>query len=334
MTLKVAVIGHYKKFVDDLKKYLSIPVEFILIEDAKNPETLNLVEDADMIFGSRVSEELLKRAKKAKVVQVIGAGIRPELLKIVRKFPHILLANSHGNAIAVAEHAIALMMAVAKSIPQYDKRFRQGFWSLENDVKNVQLRNKILGILGLGHIGREIAKIGKCMGMKVYAIKRRPTEELKKKLNLDYLGSMNDIMNVLRTADFVVIALPKTPETYNLIGETELRALKKTAYLINISRGDIVNEDALFRALKERWFMGAGLDVWYIYPKGSGEEAEQKVYPSKYPFHELDNVVMTPHIAWKTPESMEGMLLEIAENIERLYKGQELINLVDKDLGY
>ena len=334
MSLKIAVIENYKRFVDNLKKHLSVPVDFVIIDDAKNPKNFHLIEDADIIFGSRVNEELLKHAKKAKVIQVIGAGIRLELLEVARKFPNILLANSHGNAIAVAEHAIALMMAVAKHIPQYDKRFRQGIWSLETDTYNVQLHGKVLGVLGLGHIGREIARMGKCLGMKVYAIKRHPLEQIKKELNLDYLGSINDLFTVLKASDFVVIALPKTPETHNLIGENELKALKKTAYLINISRGDIVNEAALFKALKERWFSGAGLDVWYIYPKRPAKEEDQQTYPSKYPFHELDNVVMTPHIAWKTPESMDNMLLEIAKNIERLYKGQELINIVNKDLGY
>jgi len=334
MTLKVAVIENYKRFVNDLKKHVNVPVDFVIIEDAKNPESFRLIEDADMIFGSRVTEPLLKHAKKAKVVQVIGAGIRLELLEVVRKFPNILLANSHGNAIAVAEHAIALMMAVAKHIPQYDKRFRQGKWSLETDTYSIQLHGKVLGVLGLGHIGREIAKMGKCLGMKVYAIKRHPSEQIKRELNLDYLGSTDDLFTVLRAADFVVVALPKTPETHNLIDEKELRALKKTAYLINISRGDIINEEALFKALKERWFSGAGLDVWYVYPKKTSKEEDQRTYPSKYPFHELDNVIMTPHIAWKTPESMDNMLLEIAKNIERLYKGQELINIVNKDLGY
>ncbi|MGQ4832523.1 MAG: 2-hydroxyacid dehydrogenase [Candidatus Asgardarchaeia archaeon] len=329
--MKVLVLGNYTKFVEDLKKLVTVDCEFISIKSAKPEEILKYIEDIDIIFGSRVTKEVLKRAKKLKLIQVIGAGVSERLLKEVRDLEGIRIANTHGNYIAVAEHAIALVMALAKKLTIYDKYFRKGIW-LDNDPKyfNIQLKGKVLGIIGLGHIGRYIAKLGKGLGMKVIAIKRTYDEKLKRDLGLDFLGDQSMLSYVLENSDFLVIAVPRTKETKNMIGIEELKKMKRTAYLINISRGDIVNEEALYTALKEKIIAGAGLDVWYIYP----DEKNKVVFPSRFPFHELDNVIMTPHIAWKTPEALRGLLEQVAENINRIGRGEPPINIIDKELGY
>ena len=329
--MKVLVLGGYTKFIEDLKKMITVDCEFIPVESAKSEEVMRYIEDVDIIFGSRVTKEALKRAKKLKLIQVIGAGVSERLLEAAKDIEQIKIANTHGNYVAVAEHAMALVMALAKKLLIYDKHFRKGVW-LDNDPKyfNIQLQGKTLGIIGLGHIGRHVARIGKGLGMKVIAIKRTYDEKIKNELKLDFLGDKTMLDYVLKNSDFLVITVPRTKETKHMIGINELKKMKKTAYLINVSRGDIVEEEALFKALKEGIIAGAGLDVWYIYPDGQ----QEKVYPSKYPFHELDNIIMTPHIAWKTPEALHGLLEQVAENINRLGRGEPPINLINKELGY
>ena len=148
---------------------------------------------------------------------------------------------------------------------------------------------------------------------------------------MDFLGDSNDIDFVLKSSDFVFVALPRTKETEGLLSREKLSLMKPTSILINISRGDIIDEGALYEVLRDKKIKGAGLDVWYEYPKNPEKDIK---YPSKYPFHQLENVVMTPHVAWKTPESEYFQIQQVVENIRRVAKGLPLINVVSIELGY
>jgi len=328
--MKVMLLGGYSRFLNDLRKFVKVDCEFIAIDSTNPDDVVPYIRDVDIVFGSRLTKEMIDEAKNLKLIQVFGAGVREKLLELV-KDKNILIANTHGNAMAVAEHAISLILALAKNIIPYDKSLRQGYWMDEKkDLFNIQLKGKTLGIIGLGHVGKLIVKLGKALGMRVIAIKRTKDEKLKEELGLDFLGDKSDLEYILKNSDFLVIAVPRTKETKGLIGLKELKLMKRSAYLINISRGDIVDEKALYTALRAGIIRGAGLDVWYRYPKKAGE----KTYPSRYPFHELRNVIMTPHIAWKTKESQEEQLKQVAENINRLALGKPLINIINKELGY
>jgi phosphoglycerate dehydrogenase-like enzyme len=150
-----------------------------------------------------------------------------------------------------------------------------------------------LGIIGLGSIGWEIAKIGHTLGMKVFALKRKIEEkDLEKKNILEFLGEKKDLEKVIKESYFIVITVPLTRETKGLIGEKELKLMKEK-YLINISRGTVIDEEALFKSLKEQYLAGVAIDTWYQYPTLE----QREVLPSKYNFHELDNMVMSPHTA-------------------------------------
>ncbi|MHA1594123.1 MAG: 2-hydroxyacid dehydrogenase [Candidatus Baldrarchaeia archaeon] len=326
-TLKILVAENYWRYVDDLKKLLDVPCEFLLARD--DEEALRTIGDVDIVFGARFSRRVLERGKNLKLIQVLGAGVRAELLEAVRGL-NVKVANTHGNAPSVAEHALALMFALAKRVVESDRMLREGIWLGTWEHMGVQLEGKVVGIIGLGHVGRELAKRAKALGMRVIAIKRTPDPKIKEELGLEFLGGPQDLEYVLKNADFVVICVPETKETRGMIGERELRMMKPTAFLINVARGRVVDEEALYRALKEGWIAGAGIDVWYRYPRSEGE----RCHPSKFPFHELPNIVMTPHRAAITPEGYWGMLKQVAENIKRIYRGEEPINMVDIERGY
>lgn len=208
---------------------------------------------------------------------------------------------------AVAEHAISLMMCLARKICIADRHVRRGGW-LYDSLRGLSLVDKIVGIIGLGRIGSEIARRARALGMRVlyYSKSRKP--ELEERLGIEYAG----LEALLSLSDFVVIAVPLTEETENMIGEGELKTMKDSAYLINVSRGAVVDRNALIKALRERWIAGAALDVFHIEP-----------LPRDDPLLELENVILTPHIAWFTEEAEVAMAKTAAEEVLRAIRCEE-----------
>jgi phosphoglycerate dehydrogenase-like enzyme len=178
--------------------------------------------------------------------------------------------------------------------------------------------NKTIGIIGLGSIGMDIAEKCKKLGMRVVGLKRNPVESEW----IDQCYSNNGLEKLLNESDFVVIATPLTTDTIKMIGEKELKCMKKTAVLINIARGGIVDEEALQRALEEKVIAGAGLDV-----------TDPEPLPQDSPLWDMPNVIITPHIAAHSPYYMDRAEV-IKRNMERFTKDQELLYEVDKNRGY
>ena len=202
-----------------------------------------------------------------------------------------------------------------------DAALRKGDWTPER-VYLPELRGRNLLILGLGHIGAQLARWGQFLEMKVTALTRNPSKARDGKPAVHTLGALGDLAKHLGEADFIVVAIPSCPDTADLIGAREFHRMKKGAFLINVGRARVVNEEALYEALRSRRIAGAGLDVWYQYPDPPGE----KKFPSRFPFQELDNVIMTPHKP--TIETMEYRWGKIAENIACFARGEALSNVV------
>ena len=166
--------------------------------------------------------------------------------------------------------------------------------------------------------------------MKVFALKREIEEkDLKKKNILEFLGEKKDLEKVIKESDFIVVTVPLTRETKGLFGEKELN-LMKGKYLINISRGVVIDEEALFKSLKEGNLAGAAIDTWYQYPTSKQKE----ISPSKYDFHKLDNIVMSPHTAGYTNKALEENIKSVFENIVKIYYGEEPENRINQELEY
>ncbi|HAJ32190.1 MAG TPA: hypothetical protein DCK79_02285 [Candidatus Atribacteria bacterium] len=321
----------WEKAFNELNKKVKLDLEFIIPETDERETIKKYLEEVEVSIGGNFGKEVLEKAKKLKLIQIPFAGVDKLDFSLYKNYPDIYICNIHANKNAVAEHAFALILALAKNIVTNDRDLRLGRWhGFSTKEPTIQLQGKSLGIIGLGSIGWEIAKIGHSLGMKVYALKRKIEEkDLEKKNILEFLGEKKDLEKVIKESDFIVVAVPLTKETSGLIGEKELK-LMKGKYLINISRGTVINEEALFKSLKEHQLAGAAIDTWYQYP--SSEQRE--VPPSKFDFHKLDNVVMSPHTAGYTDRALEENIKSVFDNIVKIYYAEEPENQIDTELEY
>lgn len=295
-----------------------------------------LDEDTEVLYAFHLPNDLLSRAPRLRWIQLHSAGADHLLGQPIMKSDVLITTTSGIHATPIAEYALASILAWSRRLPQmlyYQSRHEwpQGRWDI---FVGQELRGATLGIVGYGSIGREIGRIGKCFGMRVVATKRSAGEVKDKGYRvpgtgdpegqvLDRIYPPERLGEMLAECDFVVISLPLTPETEGLIGEVELRAMRPNAYLVNISRGEIVDEPALIKALQEGWIAGAGLDVF-----------EKEPLPPDSPLYDLDNVILSPHVAGFSPHYDERASDLFAENLRRYLAGEELLNLVDKEMGY
>jgi phosphoglycerate dehydrogenase-like enzyme len=245
-------------------------------------------------------------------------------------FPHIAVHNLHHNAVAAAEMAVTLMLAAAKFIVPVDRALRQHDWTPRyRPNPAVMLEGKTALILGYGAIGQRVAHVCLGLAMDVIATRRRAADG----------GSVavhppEALHSLLPRADVLIIALPLTAETEGLIGRGELALLPPRAVLVNVGRGRIVDEEALYHALSEGQLHAAGLDVWYNYPGDAASRS--KTPPSAYPFHGLDNVVMSPHRAGTggSEEIELRRMAHLAKLLNAAAAGEEMPNQVDLETGY
>jgi phosphoglycerate dehydrogenase-like enzyme len=193
----------------------------------------------------------------------------------------------------------------------------------EADSIPFEVEGKTMGILGYGSIGKEIASRCKALGMNVVGLRRDEPSSPQNNDRADIIFQDDHLEELLRNSDFVTVALPLTEETRGMIGEEELRMMKKEAYLINIARGGIIKEDVLIKALNNGWIAGAALDVF-----------EKEPLAADHPFYKMSNVLITPHISGTNPEYMNRVIEIFADNLERYLEGKPLKNVVDKKQGY
>jgi len=321
----------WEKAFDELNKKAKLNLEFIIPKTDERGTIKKYLKEVEVAIGGSFSKENIEKAKKLKLIQIPFAGVDKLDFSLYKNYPDIFICNIHTNKNAVAEHAFALILALAKNIVTNDRDLRLGRWhGFSTKEPTIQLQGKSLGIVGLGSIGWEIAKIAHALGMKVFTLKRKIEEkDLKKKNILEFLGEKKDLEKVIKESDFIVIAVPLTKGTKGLIGEKELK-LMKGKYLINISRGVVIDEKALYKSLKEGNLAGAAIDTWYQYPTSKQKE----ISPSKYDFHKLDNIIMSPHTAGYTDRALEENIESVFENIVKIYYGEEPENRINPELEY
>ena len=319
------------KTFTELNKKTKLNLEFISLAEDNKMDIEKIVPEVEVVIGNLKNEETFKKAKILKLIQIPFAGVDKINFNLLRNRRGIYLCNIHANKHAVAEHAIALILALAKNIVNNDNDLRKGIWhGFSTREPTIQLRGKNLGIIGLGSIGWEIAKIGYILGMKIFAIKREiKTIDFKKKKILEFLGENKDLRKVIKKSDFLVVSVPLTEETKGMITKKELQ-LMNGKYLINISRGSVINENDLYEALKNNDLVGAAIDAWYQYP---GKE-KSKILPGKYDFQKLKNIIMSPHTAGYSDKAFEENIKEVFNNIVKVYCGEEPENQVNTELGY
>jgi len=304
-------------------------VQIIVPATGTEEELVRLAADVEVIICLALSKKVAQAAKNLKLIQKIGAGVDNIPFDTLRD--DVAVANTSGaNPTPLAEGAVALVLALAKQIVRRNNLFPK----LDGaTMTGVELRGKTVGVLGLGHVGTEVARLLKAFEVKIYAVKRDPKEVSKLKVTPDFLGGPADLDYVLSSSDFVVVTLPLTPETRGLIGERELHLMKPTSYLVNVGRGPIIQEEPLYRALKEGWIAGAALDVWWSEPWWV-ENQNPGGLATEIDISKLPNVIATPHNVASTDSGVDDELRVVAENIRRVAEGKPAINQVNKKLQY
>ncbi len=285
----------------------------------------------DVLVSGRPDEALLSASANLRAVVIPWAGVSRKVRDLLLARPHIAVHNLHHNAAATAEMAVALMLAAAKNLVPLDRALRAGDWRprFTGDT-SLELAGKTVLIAGFGAIGRRVGAACAALGMSVLALKRSATAARRE--GTIEVHSASSLRALLPRSDVLVICLPLTPETTGLIAAEELDLLPPRAILVNVGRGPIVDEEALYAALATGRLHAAGLDVWYQYPED--EAARSSTLPSRLPFHELDSVVLSPHRAGDNMETEARRTEALAALLNAAARGRPLPNRVDLAAGY
>jgi phosphoglycerate dehydrogenase-like enzyme len=279
----------------------------------------DMLARADVIFGFLPPRDILTRAPNLKWLQTMSAGIDRLVDTEIWHSPVKITGVSGIHAVPISEYVLGIMLMFAKKSVQFLQMQQRHEW---NRYPPSGLRGKTVGIVGLGSIGREVARLCRAFGMRVIAT-RRSIKRAGKAGYVDLLLPADELKRLLAESDYVVIAAPLTHETEGLIGEEELEAMKSTAYIINIARGGIIDENAIVRALKEKHIAGAGLDVTSPEP-----------LPPESPLWDMENVILTPHISGAMEDYIGAATDLFCDNIRRYLAGKRLRNVIDKKKGY
>jgi phosphoglycerate dehydrogenase-like enzyme len=288
--------------------------------------------DFEVLVAGRPSADDLAASPRLRAVVVPWAGLPDVTRELLEGRPDLTLHNLHHNDGATAEMAVALLLAAAKWLVPADRALRSGDWSPRYDgPESVLLDGKTALVLGYGHIGQRVARVLAALGMRASAVRRRASA-LGEVDGMVSVWPMEQLHTLLSLTHALVIALPLTTATQGLIGATELALMPRGGLLVNIARGPVVDEDALFAALSSGHLAGAGLDVWYRYP--TDEASRSGTLPSRLPFDRLSNVVMSPHRGGHTDETEARRMVALAELLNTAARGEDLPNRVDLVAGY
>jgi len=318
--MKVLFLERVKPDVLEIvKSCIPQNLELITLRTDDEEEKFEKVVDADFILvgPSPVTEQLLARGKKLRLVQKTGVGLDKINLKAASE-KGIMVANAGAtNAIAVAEHTILLILAIYKKLPIACREFlaERRWTKWDYRCSSSEIYDKTVGIIGMGNIGKETAKRLRCLGCKIlyYDLYRLSIEE-EEQMGFEYAN----LHQLLQSSDIVSLHTTLNENTYHMISEKELALMKNTAIFINTARGALVDEEALYKALIEKTIAGAGLDVF---------EKEPPDYDN--PFFTLANVIVTPHIGGGTRETIEKIYLVSFNNMLRVLEGLDPFNKVN-----
>jgi len=311
-----------RHFVDDLRR--AFPQHTFL--DAWDRESLReLLPQADVAFTPFVDRDVFPRATRLRWVQSPAAGVGSLMFPELLASPVIVTSARGIRARSIAEHVIGVTIALARQLPLAMRAQGQHRWvqdELEGPASSVRsLQGLRMGILGLGAIGSEVATLASALGLRVTATRRRPDTPVP--AGVDKVWSPDRLLDVLADSDVVVLALPHTPGTKQLIGARELDAMKRGAILVNVARGKLLDDEAVVAALRDGRLGGAALDVFTREPLDASS-----------PYWDLPNVIITPHTAGAMRDYWTPLVSLFIDNLGRFERGESLVNVVDKDLGY
>ena len=276
--------------------------------EPKPQELISLLGDYEALVvrsQTKVTAEVIQAGKKLQVIARAGVGVDNINVDEATRRGIMVVNAPTGNTISAAEHTVALMLALARNIPQASAVLKSGVWK-RSEFTGVELRNKTLGIIGLGNVGSEVARRARGLEMKVIAHDPFVSVDYARNLQVELVS----FERLLRESDFITLHIPLVASTKGLIGAKELALVKPTARIINCARGGLIDEEALAKAVKEKRIAGAAIDVF------SAEPITKSV------LFECDNIIVTPHLGASTPEAQAMAAKMVAEQIADIFKGQ------------
>ncbi|MGQ0579622.1 MAG: 2-hydroxyacid dehydrogenase [Betaproteobacteria bacterium] len=296
------------------------------VADSSNRDELALkILHADAMISMNWPTDM-PPAPRLQLLQLPGAGTDDIAFDSVPA--QAAVCNVYEHEIGIAEYILSAMLQWVIGIPRLDAALRRGHWygSAFLGPRHDELYGKVVGIIGYGRIGREVARRARAFGMRVLACSRtaRRADEF-----VERVGGMDRLPALLRQSDFVVLALPLEPSTAGVIGANQLGQMKAGAVIINVARGALIDERALFEACRDKRIGGAVIDTWFKYPAPGDARGE----PSNLPFRELENVIMTPHASGWTEGLRPRRCRVIAGNLDRLARGEPLVNVVKQSVA-
>ena len=315
----IAVIGSWSSAPSADALRAALPDDRVI---AVQGEDLAPAVEAEAAFGGFSVDRLrsvLAGLPKLRWVHTFSAGVDRHVPEMA-KFERVLLTNNSGAYDApIAEHVVAMIFAAAKRVPEH--LAAQGRHEWQRETPHAEVRGQTLVILGMGSIGSELARLAGGLGMRVIGIRRDASRPGGPGVERTVAPEL--LLEVAREADYLAITAALTPQTRGMVSAEVLRALKPTAWVINIARGPIVDEAALAAALREKRIGGAALDVF-----------ETEPLPATSPLWDCANAILTPHVSNSSPRVRERSLALVAENVRRFKAGEPLLNVVDRKAGY
>ncbi|HVU68841.1 MAG TPA: D-2-hydroxyacid dehydrogenase [Ktedonobacteraceae bacterium] len=317
--------------------YRFTPTSLQLLQEAASTEVQcvssqeelqEYLPEAEVLCSFTIPNRWQELAPQLRWLQYPGAGVDSlRASGLLNSESRVMVTTATGiNAIPISEYVFGSMLMFNWNWPQMVRLQDSHVWAKSAGWYNLggrELAGQTLGVVGLGSIGRRIAQMGRAFGMRVLGMRRTFSDQPASDPDLDQGYPPQRLRDLLSQSDYVVLAVPLTAETEHLIGEAELRAMKPSAYLVNVARGRIVDEQALLRALREGWIAGAGLDV-----------AEIEPLPSNSPLYSLPNVILTPHIAGVSVHYEKRLADVFADNLRRYRAGEPLLHRFDPARGY
>ncbi len=293
----------------------------------RTEEFITRLGEADVVCSYWMPDNWRALAPHLRWLQCSGAGVDGlQPTGVLDSDSGVIVTTATGiHATTISEYVFGSMLMFNRNWPEMMRLQVRHIWPRSANWYNLsrrELMDQTLAIIGLGHIGRRVAHLGRAFGMRVLAT-RRSVSEGEQDPDVDQLYPMERLHDVLRESDYIVLAVPLTPETDKLIGEPELRVMRNNAYLVNVARGRVIDEAALIRALREGWIGGAGLDV-----------ATEEPLSSNSPLYTMPNVILTPHISGVSVHYDDRLTKLFADNLRRYRAGETLRNRYEPQRGY
>jgi phosphoglycerate dehydrogenase-like enzyme len=294
----------------------------ILVDSQQLMRSPDVAADADILVTNQWRAEY-PPAPRVKFVQSVATGI--ELIDLAALPRRVTVCNAFGHETAIAEYILMVMLVWSHRFREIENDFRtrsswQPSW-VQSGAPHGEILGSTVGIVGLGRVGCEVARRAAAFGCRVIAANRSPREPGS---GVERVFSLSELDQMLPECDYVVLSTALGPQTEGIIDAPQLALMKPSAFMVNIARGAVVDEDAVYAALRDRTIGGAALDVWWRYPDAS----EPQRLPSRHPFHELPNVIMTPHCSGWTEGMVARRWAEVAGNINRFARGEPPQNVV------